>query len=67
MDNFIKITTGWVQQYFEKDKDGKFICTGQEFEAGDLVQYENDGGDVIDPPQYEYQSFNMVQPKKGRM
>ncbi|MCK4448475.1 MAG: hypothetical protein KAW56_15515, partial [Candidatus Marinimicrobia bacterium] len=27
MDNFVKITTGWVRQYYEPNKDGIFVCT----------------------------------------
>ncbi len=60
MDNFVKITTGWVQQYFERNKDGVFVCTGQEFEAGDLCNYEDDGGNPIDPQVHQYQPYNMT-------
>lgn len=59
MDNFVKITTGYVRQYFEPNEDGKFVCTGQEFIAGDICDYEDDGGQAIDPPEYQYQPYNM--------
>jgi len=62
MDNFIKITTGWVRQYYEPNKDGVFVCTGQEFKAGDLSEYEDDGGNPANPPEYKYQPYDMVQP-----
>ena len=60
MDNFVKITEGWVQQYFEPNKDGVFVCTSQEFVAGDECYYEDDGGGVIESPEYKYQPFDMV-------
>lgn len=61
MDNFVKITTGWVKQYYEPDKDGTFVCTGQEFKAGDMVEYEDDFGNRIEPPEYEYYSYDMAE------
>jgi len=62
MDNFIKITTGWVRQYYEPDKDGAFVCTAQEFKAGDLCECEDDGGNPIDPQVHQYCPYDMVQP-----
>jgi hypothetical protein len=57
-----KITTGFVVQ--EYNDDG--ICTGQEFVAGDQVDWEDDDGNSIDCPGNDtYQPFEMVQPETG--
>lgn len=54
-----KITTGSVIQYY--DEDGN--CTGQEFIAGDQVDWEDEHGEALgNEPEHAYQSFNMVQP-----
>lgn len=65
-----KITTGFVIQKWDKET-GKFL--GQEFVAGDEVDYENENGEQIDPDEDEkffdkfpYQCFDMEQnPKEG--
>ena len=62
MKTFTKITVGFVTQTFEKDKSGKYVCSEQEFIAGDTVDYENVDGEKITPPVYEYQPFEMVIP-----
>lgn len=55
-----KITEGQVIQTY--DEEGN--CTGQEFTAGDQVDFEDDNGEPADVPYYEkYQPFDMVQPK----
>ena len=57
-----KITTGFVVQDFDEGE-----CTGQEFVAGDQVDYENEKGESVVAPGgegFEYQPFDMVQPKK---
>ena len=59
-DTFTKITIGFVVQTFEKNTCDKFICTGQEFIAGDQVDYEDAAGNSINPPAHEYQQFNMT-------
>ena len=59
MEKFTKITVGFVTQSYEKNAAGKFICTDQEFIAGDQVDYENTDGDTITPPEHDYQPFNM--------
>jgi hypothetical protein len=59
MEKFTKITVGFVTQSYEKNAAGKFICTGQEFIAGDQVDYENLDGDTITPPEHDYQPFSM--------
>ena len=60
MEKFTKITVGFVTQSYEKNAAGKFICTGQEFIAGDDVQFETLKGDSIEVPEHEYQPFNMT-------
>jgi hypothetical protein len=57
---FNKITTGFVIQKYRKRSTGKFRCIHQEFIAGDDVQFENLKGDSIEPPEHEYQPFNMT-------
>lgn len=67
MDKFTKITVGFVAQAFEKNDKGKFVCTNQEFIAGDQCDYEDAKGNPIDPPDYEYQPYNMtLQTKQQR-
>jgi len=77
MEKFTKITVGFVAQSYEKNATGKFICTGQEFIAGDQVDCENIDGNTITPPEHDYQPFNMSllsgaeiatnQPKKAKL
>ena len=77
MEKFTKITVGFVTQSYEKNAADKFICTGQEFIAGDQVDYENVDGNTITPPEHDYQPFNMSllsgaeiatnQPKKAKL
>ena len=50
-----KITTGYVIQWFEED--GRFV--GQEFVAGDQVEWENDKGEPISSKDW-YVSFDMI-------
>ena len=61
MEKFTKITVGFVTQCYEKNDDGdKFVCTHQEFIAGDQVDYEDANGNTITPPKHVYQPFEMV-------
>jgi len=65
MDNFIKITTGWAQQYYKRNEKGKFVCTKQEFEAGDIVEYTDSTDFPLticydNPPKYQYQPYEMI-------
>ncbi len=60
VEKFNKITVGFVVQSFKKNADGKFICTSQDFIAGDDVQFENVKGEPIEAPDHEYQPFNMT-------
>ena len=57
-----KTTTGFVTQTY----DDKGKCTGQEFVAGDQVDWEDENGEPVDECDYdvtfEYQPFDMVQP-----
>jgi hypothetical protein len=59
-EKFTKITVGFVTQVYEKNAAGKFVCIGQEFIAGDQVDYEDAGGNTIAPPDHKYQPFNMT-------
>lgn len=70
MDKFTKTTVGFVAQTFKKNGKGRFICTHQEFIAGDQCDYENAEGNPIEPPDHEYQPYNMTlrnQPLKETM
>ena len=60
MQKFTKITTGFVTQSYEKNTDGKFICTEQAFIAGDQIDYEDTEGNAITPPEHDYQPFEMT-------
>jgi len=57
-----KITTGFVIQTYDS-KTGR--CIGQEFVAGDEVEYEDEHGQSVDWTEEAdaYQPFNMVQPE----
>ncbi|MFA6175046.1 MAG: hypothetical protein WC765_00535 [Phycisphaerae bacterium] len=59
MKKFNKITTGFVCQSYEKNSAGEFVCTSQEFVAGDQVDYEDEKGNSINLPDHRYQQFNM--------
>ena len=65
MDKFTKITVGFVAQTIEKNDKGRFVCTAQEFIAGDQCDYEDAEGNPIEPPDYEYQPYNMTLESKG--
>lgn len=60
MDKFTKITVGFVAQTFEKNDRGKFVCTKQEFIASDQCDCEDAEGNPIDPPDHQYQPYNMT-------
>ena len=47
-------------QTFEENAAGEFTCTKQEFIAGDQVDYEDQDGKPIIPPEHPYQQFNMT-------
>jgi len=68
MPTYKKIIIGFVVQNFEQKGD-KFICTSQEFVAGDQIDYENEYGDKFPPNILEkiekgeiYQPFDMQNP-----
>ena len=70
MNRFTKTTVGFVTQTFKKKGKGRFICTHQEFIAGDQYDYEDAEGNPIEPPDHEYQPYNMTlksQAPKGTM
>jgi hypothetical protein len=68
MDQFVKITAGFVCQTYEKDKSGKFVCVFQEFIAGDMVDYEDRQGNALkEVPEHESQPFTMyIKKVKGK-
>ena len=57
---FAKTTVGFVSQRYRKQDDGRFVCISKEFIAGDQVQFGNIKDESIDPPEHEYQPFNMT-------
>jgi hypothetical protein len=54
---FYKIAHGYVCQQF----NDQGVCVSQEFICGDECDYENEAGDLIDPPEYDYQPYIMEQ------
>lgn len=70
MDTFTKITVGFVTQTFKRNDSGCFACIRQEFIAGDQCDYENEQGNPVEPPDYDYQPYTMTlrshtQPQMG--
>ena len=59
-DMFTKTTVGFVVQTFRKNSKGRYVCSHQEFIAGDQCDYEDVQGNAIEPPDCEYQPYNMV-------
>jgi len=61
MKTFTKIIEGFVVQEFEV-QGGKVVCTGQNFEAGDMIDYVHNG---VKPEiaAKAYFPFEMEQPK----
>ena len=60
MNQFNKITVGFVVQKFEKGGKNRFICAEQEFVAGDQCDCEDAQGNAIEPPDHEYQPYTMT-------
>ena len=60
MDKFTKITTGFVVQSYVRIDDGRSVCTGQEFIAGETVDFEDSEGNAISAGDHVYQPFNMT-------
>ena len=67
MDKFTKITVGFVTQVFEEDDKGRFVCTDQQFIAGDQCDYEDAQGNPIEPQEHQYQPFNMTMLSKDEI
>jgi len=61
-----KITTGFVIQNYITLPNGTQVCQGQQFVAGDQVDYETTGGASIevDTTKEVYCPFEMAQPKR---
>ena len=66
MNEFNKITVGFVIQNYTTLPNGTTVCTEQEFIAGDQVDYETTGGAPIevDTDKEVYCPMDMVQPKQ---
>jgi len=64
MDEYVKITNGFVRQFFKKLSDGTFVCEAQDFVAGDPVDYEDEKGEPVevDVAKEKYFPFEMTQP-----
>jgi hypothetical protein len=60
MDTFTKITVGFVTQTFKRNDSGRFACIRQEFIAGDQCDYEDEQGNPVEPPDYDYQPYTMT-------
>ena len=60
MNQFKKITVGFVVQRYEQGGERCYVCVEQEFVAGDQCDYEDVEGNAIEPPDYEYQPYIMV-------
>ena len=61
-----KITTGYVIQNYITLPNGALVCVGQEFIAGDQVDYENDVSEFVevDTSKEVYCPFEMKAPKQ---
>lgn len=56
-----KVTIGFVIQNYDEETG---ICVGQEFVAADQVYWEDESGELLNPPENTvYQPFTMEQPK----
>ena len=67
MDKFTKITVGFVCQTYEKNAEGKFVCSEQEFIAGDQCDCEDMAGNPLENiPEHEYQPYDMVSPQNTK-
>jgi len=60
MNQFKKITVGFVVQRYEQGGERRFVCVEQEFVAGDQCDFEDEGGNPIEPPDHEYQPYTMT-------
>jgi hypothetical protein len=59
MDKILKITYGFVVQTFEKDPEGNYVFTGQNFVAGDQVEYEDEKANPVSGRDLSYEPFTM--------
>ncbi|KKN55664.1 hypothetical protein LCGC14_0579660 [marine sediment metagenome] len=62
---YSKTTIGSVTQFYEENDDGLFVCTSQDFVAGDQVDYEDENQKPveIDTTKEVYFGFEMTQPE----
>jgi len=67
MDKFTKITVGFICQTYEKNTEGKFVCTRQEFIANDQCECEDlEGNPLENIPEHAYQAYEMVAPQGAK-
>ncbi len=64
MNQFNKITIGFVVQAFRRGEKNRFVCIEQEFVAGDQCQCEDACGNSIEPPEHAYQPYTMMPVRK---
>lgn len=57
-----RIVHGYVRQDFLVSPMTEGKCVGQQFVAGDPVDWEDEVGNPVDVPEHKYQPFNMVHP-----
>ena len=59
-----KVTIGFVVQHYKLNKEGKYACSWQSFEAGEQVTREDDNGELlkIDTSKEVEQVMDMEQP-----
>ena len=60
MNQFNKITIGFVVQAFRRGEKNRFVCIEQEFIAGDQCQCEDAHGNPMEPPEHAYQPYTMM-------
>ena len=61
IDRYFKHSEGYVTQLFERNDEGEFECVNQNFTSGNSVEYTNESGQPIDPPDDEgYRPFDMM-------
>jgi len=67
MNQFKKITVGFVVQRYEQGGEKRFVCVEQEFVAGDQCDFEDKEGNPIEPPEHEYQPYTMTLISEDRL
>lgn len=60
MNQFNKITIGFVVQVFRRGDKNRFVCIEQEFVAGDQCECEDAHGNPVELPEHAYQPYTMM-------